>query len=174
MTGTLAHIYTFPHNLRFIRKVTPVGQRVLQQIHYDSQAEVLMTQYLLILLITPYYLFVPWDINEKDIVASVCTRDRSQELIQLDARAGNKMQELFFVGLCICFISEVHFLQSIMERMQKPRDILNWFVLFLSKSENPLIAQNSRERLYVSKPEPPVNCQLLCLLRSFVELHKFC
>lgn len=84
------------------------------------------------------------------------------------------MQELFFVGLCICFISEVHFLQSIMERMQKPRDILNWFVLFLSKSENPLIAQNARERLYVSKPKPPVNCQPLWLLRSFLELHKFC
>lgn len=55
------------------------------------------------------------------------------------------MQEMFFVGLYIyIFISEVHFLQSIMERMQKPRDILNWFVLFLSKSENPLIAQNAR------------------------------
>lgn len=41
--------------------------------------------------------------------------------------------------------------------MQKPRDILNWLALFLSKSENPLIAQNARERLCVSKAEPPVN-----------------
>lgn len=60
-----------------------------------------------------------------------------------------------------------------MERMQKPRGILNWLALFLSKSENPLIAQNARERLCVSKSEPPVNCQLLWLLRSFLELHQF-
>lgn len=54
-----------------------------------------------------------------------------------------------------------------MERMQKPRDILNWLALFLSKSENPLIAQNARERLCVSKPEPPVNCQLLWQFKVF-------
>lgn len=89
--------------------------------------------------------------------------DRNQEVGQLDASVGNETKELLFVGLCICFISEVDFLWSFMERMQKPRDILNCLALFLSKSENPLLAQNSRERLCVSKPESPVNYQLLKL-----------
>lgn len=97
---------------------------------------------------------------------------RSQEVGQLDASVGSEAKELFFVGLCICFISEVDFLWSFMERMQKPRDILNCLALFLSKSQNPLIAQNSRERLCVPKPESPVNYQPLWLLRSFLELHQ--
>lgn len=98
--------------------------------------------------------------------------DRSQEVGQLDASVGNENKELFFVGLCICFISEVDFLWSFMERMQKPRDILNCLALFLSKSENTLIAQNLRERLCASNPKSPVNYQLLWLLRSFLELHQ--
>lgn len=98
--------------------------------------------------------------------------DRNQEVGQQDASGGNETKELFFVGLCICFISEVDFLWSFMERMQKPGDILNCLALFLSKSENLFIAQNSRVRLCVSKAESPVNYQLLWLLRSFLELYQ--
>lgn len=43
--------------------------------------------------------------------------DRNQEVGQLDASVGNETKELVFVGLCICFISEVDFLGSFMERM---------------------------------------------------------
>lgn len=55
------------------------------------------------------------------------------------------------MGSCICFLSKADFLQNFMERMQKPGDILNWLALFLSKSENPLIAPSAREEVCVSK-----------------------